>query len=134
MQAMRWLGSFVAILALCSTASAQNSIDAQWIWFDEGDPANQAPAGKVYFRREVRAFEPSTGIARVAADDRFTLWANGQKIGSGGGDAPSRFSLSGIVERGLNVIAVEGSTGFVPAASIITWNAIMSASARVSFA
>jgi putative membrane-bound dehydrogenase-like protein len=89
------------------SAQAQQAVDAKWIWFDAGDPAKDAPAGKVWFRKEIRAEEPSTGAATVACDDEFTLWVNGRKIGSGGGNKPFRFSLSGIVERGTNVFAVE---------------------------
>ncbi|MGE0610446.1 MAG: HEAT repeat domain-containing protein, partial [Pirellulales bacterium] len=86
---------------------AQAPAAGHWIWFDEGNPAEAAPAGKVWFRREVRADEPSTGSIRIACDDTFTLWVNGQKIGTGGGTATSRFILNGIVDRGPNVIAIE---------------------------
>lgn len=86
---------------------AQPAVDAKWIWFDAGDPGREAPSGKVWFRKEFRAEEPSTGIATVACDDEFALWVNGKKIGSGGGNKSFRFNLSGIVERGTNVFAVE---------------------------
>ena len=97
----------VCMLSAASQAAAQTPVDAHWIWFDEGDPATAAPAGKVWFRFEVRADEPSTGDVRIACDDRFTLWINGQRIGTGDGDESSRYNLNGIVDRGVNVIAVE---------------------------
>jgi hypothetical protein len=99
--------SLLAMLLCLPCPAAERKHDAQWIWYDAGDPAHQAPAGKVWFRREVRATEPSTGAARVLCDDRFTLWVNGRKIGSGTAGKVSRFNLNGIVERGPNVIAVE---------------------------
>src|SRR5947208_3344060 len=88
-------------------AHAQQAVDAKWVWFDEGNPAENAPAGKVWFRKEYKAEEPSTGAAIVACDDEFVLWVNGQKVGQGGGDKSSFFNLNGIVGRGTNVFAVE---------------------------
>lgn len=85
----------------------QEGPEAQWIWFDEGNPVENAPAGKVWFRKEVRGHGPSTGQIRVACDDAFELWVNGQKIGSGKAGKSYRFNLNGIVERGINVIAIE---------------------------
>lgn len=81
--------------------------EPQWIWFDEGDPLQDAPAGKVWFRKEVRGQGPSTGQIRVACDDSFELWVNGQRIGSGKAGKSYRYNLNGIVERGINVIAIE---------------------------
>jgi putative membrane-bound dehydrogenase-like protein len=104
--------SSLSMLVVCGgtqTVLAQQEVDAQWIWFDAGDPATQAAAGKVWFRKEYKADEPSTGLATIACDDEFTLWVNGRKIGSGGGAKAFRFSLSGIVERGTNVFAVEAA-------------------------
>ena len=42
---------FAVLLSIGVTARAQSSYDAKWVWFDEGDPANSAPAGKVWFHR-----------------------------------------------------------------------------------
>lgn len=103
-----FVSGFVLAVLLCSPCrSAEKKDEPQWIWYDAGDPAHSAPAGKVWFRREVRASEPSTGAARVLCDDRFILWVNGRKVGSGAAGKVYRFSLNGIVERGPNVIAVE---------------------------
>jgi putative membrane-bound dehydrogenase-like protein len=99
--------SLLVVLLCLPCPAAERKHEAQWIWYDAGDPARHAPTGKVWFRREVRATEPSTGAARVLCDDRFTLWVNGRKVGSGTAGKVSRFNLNGIVERGPNVIAVE---------------------------
>ena len=101
------MAASVLLLVLTSVSAAQAPVDAQWIWFDAGKPAESAPRGKVWFRRELRASEPSTGAIRIACDDRFVLWVNDRRIGAGGGDESVRFNLNGIVDRGLNVIAVE---------------------------
>lgn len=83
-------------------------IDAKWMWLaGTGNPEVEAPAGDVLFRREVYMGGPCTGEIWLAADDHFVLWVNGQKVGEGGGDTSSHFTLNGIVERGVNVIAVQ---------------------------
>ncbi|MBS0266696.1 MAG: hypothetical protein JSS02_32510, partial [Planctomycetes bacterium] len=106
-----WLASCLMALSGPWTSSlfAQQKIDAQWVWFDEGNPAESAPAGKVWFRKEYRAEEPSTGAAIIACDDAFVLWVNGQKVGEGGGTKSSFFNLNGIVGRGTNVFAIEAT-------------------------
>jgi putative membrane-bound dehydrogenase-like protein len=108
---MRWVPCGVALATLFVGAdlAAQQQIRGNWIWYDEGNPMESAPPGTVWFRHEVRAFEPSTGMIRIAADNRFVVWVNGVKIGEGGGTRGFRFLLSGIVERGINVIAVEAT-------------------------
>ena len=92
-----------ALAAVPATGLAQEPYNARWIWVE----SDGAPAKKAWFRREVRSGEPSTGAVRIIADDRFTLWVNGQKIGSGEREKLYRFNLNGIVERGPNVIAIE---------------------------
>jgi putative membrane-bound dehydrogenase-like protein len=106
---MRLVACLVLVAVCVPAATAQAAVDAPWIWYDEGDPAVEAPAGKVWFRTVVRGNEPSTGAVRVAADDQFVLWVNGRRIGSGGGSESFRFNLNAIVDRGLNVIAVEAT-------------------------
>jgi hypothetical protein len=57
----------------------------QWIWFPEGNPAQNAPAEKRYFRR---AFVLPTGKViksaqlRISVDDRFEARLNGKVIGA----------------------------------------------------
>ncbi|HEY2252610.1 MAG TPA: HEAT repeat domain-containing protein, partial [Planctomycetaceae bacterium] len=111
---MRFFGlgacaSIVVLACWTESAGAQQTVDAKWVWFDEGNPAETAPAGKVWFRKEYRAEEPSTGSAIVACDDEFVLWVNGQKVGQGGGQKSFLFNLNGIVGRGTNVFAVEAT-------------------------
>jgi hypothetical protein len=88
---------------------------SQWIWFPEGNPAENAPAEKRLFRRTIVLPQSKTvGSAqlRVTADDRFTAWLNGQRVGSS--DAGSETwrmakqfnNLSTHLKPGTNVIAV----------------------------
>jgi alpha-L-rhamnosidase len=60
--------------------------DAQWIWFDEGDPAKQAPAETRRFRASLnlpsdRAMKTATFV--LGADNSFELFVNGEFAGKG---------------------------------------------------
>ena len=60
--------------------------DAQWIWFDEGDPAKQAPAETRRFRTALnlpsgRAMKTATFV--LGADNSFELFVNGEFAGKG---------------------------------------------------
>jgi len=71
----RWIAAPTAV-------TAPPALDgASWIWFPEGDPANDAPAATRWFRTTVRA----TGTVHrarlvVAADNGFTAYANGTEV------------------------------------------------------
>src|SRR6516164_5647650 len=112
MRMLHVAGALIAVVCFGfwnAPARAQQTVDAKWVWYDEGDPAENAAAGKVWFRKEYKADEPSTGSAIVAADDEFVLWVNGQKVGEGGGAQSFLFNLNGVVGRGTNVFAVEAT-------------------------
>ncbi|MFN0056316.1 MAG: hypothetical protein ACKV0T_29575, partial [Planctomycetales bacterium] len=109
MRSMLLLSVALLLAGRMAPQAAAQEVNAQWIWFDAGDPATSAPTGKVWFRKEYKAEEPSTGLAVIACDDRFTLWVNGRKVGEGTEPKVYRFSLSGIVERGTNVFAIEAA-------------------------
>ncbi|HEV3300296.1 MAG TPA: hypothetical protein VG055_11670 [Planctomycetaceae bacterium] len=107
MKAVTVCGLFLAGFVACAPLSADDRFDAQWIWYDAGHPEQSAAVGKVWFRRELRADEPSTGAARVLCDDHFVLWVNGIKVGEGDAKRLYRFNLNDIVDRGPNVFCVE---------------------------
>lgn len=101
--------SAVLVLAICQpgAAQAQPAPEPHWIWHDTG---SAAPAAAVWFRNEYKAYEPSTGAIFVVGPRQFTVWANGQQLGTAGGPSGKRFSLSGIVGRGTNVIAIRAES------------------------
>src|SRR5579859_6811191 len=107
MRASTVCGFLLAGFVACAPLLADDRFDAQWIWYDAGHPEQSAPVGKVWFRRELRADEPSTGAARVLCDDHFVLWVNGIKVGKGDVNRLYRFNLNDIVDRGPNVFCVE---------------------------
>jgi len=83
---------------------------ASWIWFPEGEPATAAPIGSRWFRR---AFDLPTNRkvqrARIlmTADNEFTLFVNGQPVGSGNNfHQASEFDLAGLLQPGRNLLAV----------------------------
>ena len=56
-----------------------------WIWFPEGNPAQDAPAEKRYFRRTFVVPQGKTiksAKLRASADNQFYAWLNGKSIGA----------------------------------------------------
>jgi alpha-L-rhamnosidase len=92
---------------------------ASWVWFDEGNPAADAPAATRYFRR---AFELPAGkrVARaecfVAADDAATVYVNGKQVATAAGHPNLvRVELGRDAFReGANVIAIAAVNGNAP--------------------
>jgi hypothetical protein len=92
--------------------SALNVQGSKWIWFPEGNPSQNAPAEKRFFRRTfVLPSNQTVAYARVriAVDDRFTAWLNGHSIGHASGwQSVRQFNIPGALLRsGTNVLAVE---------------------------
>jgi hypothetical protein len=85
--------------------------NCQWIWFPEGNPAQDAPAAKRYYRRtfvlpEGKAVERAR--LRVSADDTFAARLNGTMIGTGEDWRVGRQfnGLAPLLRRGTNVLAI----------------------------
>ena len=87
----RLLSALVALAGLAALtlpggrpARAADTTGVQWIWFNEGDPLVEAPAETRYFRRVFNARGPvDEATLDLTADNSFTVWLNGVKIGSG---------------------------------------------------
>ena len=95
---------------------------AQWIWFPEGNPAQDAPVGKSCYRRvfvlpEGKAI--TSARLRVSADDSFSARLNGQQLGGGDDwNNPRQFNdLARLLKPGTNVLAIvaENKPANVPA-------------------
>jgi hypothetical protein len=87
----------------------------QWIWFPEGNPAQDAPAGKRFFRKHFVIPDGKhvrSAQLRLAVDDRFSARLNGEEIGTSSNGAESwrtgkQFNnLATRLEPGTNVIAI----------------------------
>ena len=95
--------------------------DAQWIWFRERkvDRDVLPEPGKRYFRHTFMPPNPDfleSAEVLITANHSFTLWINGEKIGEGDDwQAPKRWEVREFIEKGPNVIAVEGENeGTIP--------------------
>ncbi len=88
--------------------------EAKWIWFAEGNPASAAPVGKRHFRRTLVLPEGDIESARIAltADNAFTLWVNGRKVGGGDNFTQvQEFDIASSLKPGTNVLAVTAENG-----------------------
>lgn len=114
--------SVMALVALAclavSLAHSPSSLTAQpitwvhWIWFNEGDPGQEAPAEMRYFRRVFTINCPMQkpiheASLDITADDEFTVWVNGVEVGKGDDwKRVYRFDVQRLLVQGDNVIAV----------------------------
>lgn len=84
--------------------------EAQWIWFDEGDPARQAPAETRRFRATLTLPQNrplSTAMFILGADNSFELQVNGQYAGRGNNvSLPMVIDVAPWLRPGANEILV----------------------------
>jgi alpha-L-rhamnosidase len=101
---------------------------AQWIWFDEADPATKAPKGTRWFRTTLDVPAGRTirrAVFVVGADDQFELAINGTRAGRGNQvRMPEVLDVSDVVKAGANSIVIparnnrEGTAGLIGALRI----------------
>ncbi len=100
--------------------AAQQPAWGRWIWFPEGEPTKAAPVAKRYFRKtfESPASEkPTSATLRLAVDDRFVAYLNGNRVASGNGwESSQPIDVTTAVQSGRNVLAVEAENAPAPAA------------------
>lgn len=103
-----WKGKWIG---LDEVETAPSKPPGNWIWFPEGEPAQAAPAGTRYFRVTVTVPEGqkvTKGQLAVTADNEFTAWLNGKRLGSGGDfHALTVFPIGEALTAGANALAVE---------------------------
>ena len=90
--------------------SASGLDGAQWIWFNEGNPAVSAPPATRQFRRTITLPTDrtlSSAKVRITADNAFTLIINGQPVASGN-DWQQAVSadITAALQSGTNTIAI----------------------------
>ncbi|MBN1443599.1 MAG: hypothetical protein JXA90_12890 [Planctomycetes bacterium] len=90
-------------------------LDAQWIWYPEGEPARSAPVGAVLLRREFTVpGEPKLVSAQLemTADNSFAASLNGAPAGEGSNfHQVVRMDVTRTVRSGANVLAVRAENG-----------------------
>lgn len=84
---------------------------SRWIWFPEGSPAQDAPTESRCFRRVFTLPQGKTLASarlKIAADDKFTVWLNGQELGTDANWKVGREfkGLEQWLKPGANVLAV----------------------------
>lgn len=89
----------------------------RWIWFDEGNPSTTAPAAKRFFRKSFNLPDPflRTATLWLSADDHFTAYINGQRLGSGDDwRSPQSINVSRFLRPGQNILAIEAENRPAP--------------------
>ncbi len=95
--------------------SASGFDGAEWIWFNEGNPASNAPPATRQFRRTItlptdRAL--TSAKVRITADNSFTLTINGQQVSSGTEwTQPVSANIISALQSGSNSISVSATNG-----------------------
>lgn len=81
---------------------------ARWVWASP-EAATAVPPGPVYLRRELElSTVPDEAVAVVTADNRFTLFVNGRRVGSGEDWKRARIiDIRSALQPGRNVLAIE---------------------------
>jgi len=88
---------------------------AEWIWFNEGNPASSAPPATRQFRRTIplpadRAL--TSAKVRITADNSFTLAINGQQVATGSEwTQPVSADITAALQSGSNSIAISATNG-----------------------
>lgn len=88
MSTAAWSAEWIAAPATLSGAPGLRG--ASWIWFPEGEPAGDLPAGTRWFRRAVDVPAGVTGARLVvSADDAYTVYVNGTEVARTEPDGPA---------------------------------------------
>src|SRR5262249_42325776 len=124
----RWIAPAAAAVALYLAVSGAGDIAGQlvpranWIWFDEGDPLESAPAEKRYFRHTFdEGYELAEAEMHITCDNEFVLFINGKEAGRSSEWSDGRvIDVKPYLERGRNVIAIEATNQGGPA-GLVAW-------------
>lgn len=109
---LRWICG--SILALVLHAASASAAEPQWIWSPEMQPETN-PAVTVYFRATFQVENPQSGTIEIAADNKYSLWLNGERIGAGyDWKQLDRYDVKAQLVKGKNVLAVFAENGDPP--------------------
>jgi hypothetical protein len=102
-----------------SSGPAAALTGCSWTWYPEADPAQAAPPGTRYFRRQLTT--PAGAKIKKAsfaasADNSFTLFINGKEAGHGDSSAegwrnPVELDVTSSLQPGLNQLAIAAVNG-----------------------
>ncbi len=100
----------VAVAAFTSLAAAPAiGAEAQWIWANGRTLEDPIPAGETcVFRKPINLRVASRGKIEITADDRYELFVNEKKVGSGTSTKTmTQYDISELLEVGRNIIAIK---------------------------
>jgi hypothetical protein len=92
---------------------------AQWIWYPEGNPAEDAPVAKRFFRRQFELPAENRIVSarlRVSCDDHCKVWLNGDALGEHA-DWKTGRQFSGMEKKlraGHNTLSIEAENRPAP--------------------
>lgn len=136
MSSDQWRARWIS--APAELTNAPSLKESSWIWYDEGNPAQSAPAATRWFRRTFEvADEVSAAELAIAADDGHTVYVNGTKVGQADIEPdtdfdmahwrrPSLIDVRSQLRQGTNVLAVaavnatEGPAGLIARLDVTT--------------
>ncbi len=104
-----WWMCLVVLAAGASLSAGEGAraAEADWIWSPRHE-AGQVPSASCYFRRTFSVHDPVRVQLSIAADDRYEVYLNGQKTGSGDrARETDEYDLSSRIRRGRNTLAVK---------------------------
>ncbi len=108
----RWICGLMLVWGL--PASWVFAAEPQWIWSPELQPLTN-PAETVYFRATFQLENPQSGTIEMAADNKYSLWLNGERIGAGDNwQLLDRYDIKSRLVKGKNVLAVFAQNGDSP--------------------
>ena len=88
---------------------------SKWIWYPEGNPAYDAPAGKRFFRTTVQIPENCrilSATALATADNNAFVSVNGHEVFQSGLSSPlQRYSFEELLKPGENTLEIEAVNG-----------------------
>ncbi|PBK78494.1 lectin [Armillaria solidipes] len=102
---------------------ALDMTQSNWIWTSETNSAGDAPAGHRAFRKTITSLYGKGAVCAkvvITADNGYTLYANGQSLGSGGDYRTAQAYSVPQLDPDQNVFAVDGANTGGPAGVIAT--------------
>jgi putative heme-binding domain-containing protein len=92
---------------------------SNWVWDRKGAVSSDSPR---YLRRVFELAEkPVAAEIRITADNQYTLYVNGKKLGGDGAwESVEKFDIAKLLTKGKNVVAIEARNAGGPAA-VIAW-------------
>ena len=92
------------------TLSASPLATCSWVWYPEPNAHRSAAPGTRFFRKRLHlaaGINPTHAEMRVAADNQFTVYANGHPVGNGSGwQRTAVIDLTPSLHSGDNVLAI----------------------------